>query len=658
MVINNRRNTLGNHILKYLPFIAIPFYLGLILGKHMPISKFLEDVNNLDITWLIPSFDLTSIKLGLIFSMIYILILLKTYEPGNIRSDAFGSAKWGDPRSLRKFRHIENPDYLAALKPKELKMRLLPRTSEKAIPDLKPVRSNNRILSNNVRFDIDVKTAETGNVNTIVIGSPGSWKTTSIVYSNIMQLTGSMVICDPKGEATLNCAPLGIAAGFDVKVLDLQNMDHSIRFNPFEYIRDDEDIPRMVSFVFRGMDVEKNTSGSKDPFWDDANMLEMTAIAYLLYYDARPEDQNLPMIIKLVNLNSIMLKRRVGNQVKEISGLSKLFEDYARRFGEDNMPMTYYRLFNKAKDKTLANMETTLVAKMQSLMQPKVMRLLSKDDLKLREVGKRETLLFLKVPDTDNSYNFIVSLVYMFLYKELYDLADIERKGHGCDVPVTFFCDEFSSFPQPSNFVNLMSTCRSRNISIMPIFQAIPQLKAMKIFDSNTFSSLFGQADSLVFLGSQEPETCKFISERLGKETVDYITSSKQGYSRNKTGRDLMTPNEVAELPKKKCIIMISGKKPVIDDKFYFLKHPNLMLTAIPRDGSGQEPYDPTTIIEELKVNPIDDIPIVMPELLTPVQPEPVPVTEEADTKPKIMIFFGDIFKKIKSLIGKERFHA
>ncbi|MCR5529857.1 MAG: type IV secretory system conjugative DNA transfer family protein [Saccharofermentans sp.] len=599
----------------------IPLYLGVIAAQYMPVKYLVEHFK--EINWLHIEMTKDTPAIVLAFMTAYICLVLWWYDPGHYRNDAFGSAHWISPSQLSKYKAKENKEYRKALKPWNLRLRtmshkgmryklLLPRTKRK-IESFKPVTSYNRILSQNVQFDINTRTSKC-NANTIGIGNPGSYKTTSLIYTNIMNLSGSIVICDPKGESTLRCAPLGLYMGYDVKVVDLQQKERSARFNPFRYVKTEEDIVSMISFTFRGFDVEKK-GGNKDPFWDDANMLEMCAIAYLLWFDARPEDQTLTMIVRLVNLNSLEITRYVAQGTDEHgkpkyatvkkTALDWIFEDYKRRHGEWNLPMDYYRMFRKAKDKTLSNMETTLVSKMQLLLQPSIERIMSEDDLNLEDVGRKETLLFLKIPDSDGTYNFIVSLVYMFLYKSLYYISDVEEKGNGCRVPVTLLQDEFTSFPQPDNYLDLMAGCRSRNIGMFPIFQDMAKLKNMKCLGDG-WKSIFGQVDSGIFLGGAEEETCKYVSDNwLGKETVTYRTSSKNGFSTNKTGKNLMDAAELNSMPKDKCVIWFNHEGPCIDSKYNFLKHPNINFTAIPRDGSGLPFYDPIYPHENIKTKKI-----------------------------------------------------
>jgi len=468
---------LGKFLLKGMIGIPIPIYLGVIIGQYMPVGNLMNNFNNID--WF--SFKVTEYTSGTVMLMImlYAGLLYMLYTPSFARSgEEYGSAKWGKWQNIiHKYANPENKDYENALKPKNLKKRLRSRQAKNAIPDMQAVTSTNRILSKHCKFDINVRTSHM-NANTICIGSPGSWKTTSIVYTNVMNMAGSMVICDPKGETCYRVAGFCENAGYDVKILDLQDPDNSDCFNPFEYVKDDEDIPSMVSFAFRGFDADKSGT-SKDPFWDDANMLEICAICYLLWYDARKEDQTLSMAMELVNLNSVEIKRPNGEKK---TGLQWCFSDFADKYGENNMPMTYFKMFNKAKDKTLANMETTLVAKMQMLLQPKVKRLLSHDDLKLHDIGRKKQILFLKVPDANSSYNFIVSMLYMFLYKALYEVADVENQGKGCPIPITILEDEFTSFPQPDNFLSIMAGCRFQKCRNIPDIPRHPTTENDEVF--------------------------------------------------------------------------------------------------------------------------------------------------------------------------------
>lgn len=579
MAIQGRpRRTRSQYYLTALYFLPIPLLIGAYLGKYFPLANLIRNFDTID--WLDgiihPEFNKYTVGAVMLCIMIYLFAVWKMYEPDNKRAGGeYGSAGWGKWKKLvNKYAVKENGDYRKSIK--HLKKRLRNRSDPKAITDMQPVSSTNRIMSEHVKFDINVRTSHM-NANSVGIGSAGSKKTTTLVYTNIMQNGGSMVVCDPKGDVTPRCAGFAENAGYKVKILDLIDMDNSDRFNPFDYVNDDKDIISMVSFCFKGLDTDKSGT-SKDPFWDDANMLEICAVCYLLYYDAKPEARTLSTAMKLINLNSLTITRGTRKE----TGMTWLFIDFEKRHGSNNLPMTYFKMFNKAKDKTLSNIETTLAAKMQMLLQPKVERLMSKDDLKLGDLGREKQMLFLRVPDSDDSFNFIVSMVYMFLYKELYHVSDVENVGNGCPVPVTMLQDEFTSFPQPNNYLSILSGCRSRNIGLFPIFQDVARLKNMKCLGEG-WSSIFGQIDSWVFLGSQEPETCKFISEQLGKETIEVINKKDSTH----TGRELATPDDLMGMDKDWCIVKFNGEKPVYDTKYPFLKHPNIKLTAIPRDGSG-----------------------------------------------------------------------
>lgn len=616
-------------LMKTMLFMPLTIYAGIVLGQYLPISKLLESefsVSSLFFNPLHPPItEYTKPAIGLIF-IAYMLLALKMYDPHNYRSnDAYGTAKWASPKRSRKYLAPDNEAYKKALKTVQPNIELPFITARrrkkyfKESKKLPAVESTNRILSKGVAFDLDTKTSKLPNANTIVVGAPGTRKTTSIVYSNCMQLGGSKVICDPKGETTFRLAGLYENAGYKVKILDLIDIEKSDCFNPFEYVESDDDIPRMVSFCFKGMDTSKD-GASKDPFWDDANMLEICAVCYLLWYDARKEDQTLPMAMKLVQLNSVEIPGPPGPDGKPTkkTGLTALFEKYAERNGEDNMPMTYFRMFNKAKDKTLANMETTLVAKLQMLVQPRVARLLSHDDMKLYEIGREPQILFLRVPGSDETYNFIVSMLYMFLYKCLDYVADIEEKGNGCRVPVTILQDEFTSFPQPQNYLTILSQCRSRNYSMVIAFQEISRLKQMKCL-GESWGAIFGDVGSWVFLGSPDKDTTEYFTTILGKETVTVINKSGSQSSTSQTASDLAPANDLAMMPPNKCIVKLIGEPPMYDDKYPFLLHPNIKLTAIPREGDGiplyersiEENKDTAPLIKapELTVEVLDDVP-------------------------------------------------
>lgn len=504
-------------------------------------------------------------------------------------------------------------------KPSYLKKRILNRYKKKLIKkrtkledkvkylkntDYKPVESPNRILTENVSISYDLFNATLPNSNTLICGGSGSKKTTTFLYSNIMQLYGSYVICDPKGEITQRLVPLAKKAGYDVKILDLINPYHSTKFNPFAYIEEPEDIPSMVSFIFRGFDTTKSGS-SQDPFWDNANMLEVCAICYLLWYDARPEDRTLATVMDIVDLGSVEITRQLKDargrglyddqgkpKTKKQSGLQWLFDDFRARKGDDNLVMDYFRKFNTAKDKTFSNIQITLVSKLQMLAQPSIKYMMQYDEMNLKDIGRKKTMLFLKCPPSDDRYYFLISVLYMFLYKCLDYVADVEEKGNGCRVPVTILEDEFTSFPQPDNFLSILQTCRSRNYSICHIFQDIARLKQMKCL-GESWGALFGNCSSILYYGSDDEDTNEYFSKLIGKGTIDVKTrGGKNGSNYQKIARELFTPDELKQLDRNKAVVLLSGHKPIVDQKYPFLNHANVKLTAIPRDGSGQQIFE------------------------------------------------------------------
>lgn len=468
--------------------------------------------------------------------------------------------------------------------------------------DYKPVESPNRILSENVSFSYNLMDATLPNSNTMVIGGSGSKKTTTFLYSNIMQLNGSYVICDPKGEITQRLVPLAKKAKYDVKILDLINPYASTKFNPFEYITQPEDIPSMISFIFRGFDTSKAGS-SQDPFWDNANMLELCAICYLLWYDARKEDRTLATVMDIVDLGSVEVERcchdEKGSTILENgkakkvkkTGLQWLFHDFALKHGQDNLVMDYYRKFNTAKDKTFSNIQITLVSKLQMLTQPSIKYMMQYDEMKLQELGTQKQMLFLKCPPSDDRYYFLISVLYMFLYKSLDYVGDVIYEGHGCKYPVTIMEDEFTSFPQPDNFLSILQTCRSRNYSLCLIFQDIDRLKQMKCL-GEAWGTLFANCASILYYGTDDNATNEYFSKLIGKETIDVKTKGQKGSNYSKIGRELFMPDELKEFDRDNTILLLAGKKPIVDRKYPFLKHANVKLTAIYRDGSGQPIFD------------------------------------------------------------------
>ena len=440
----------------------------------------------------------------------------------------------------------------------------------------------NKILTQKTKIGLDGR-KHRRNLNVLVCGGSGAGKTRFYAKPNIMQANTSFVILDPKGENVRDTGGLLKARGYDIKVLDLINMDKSYCYNPFVYLHSDNDIQKLVTNIFKN--TTPKGSQSQDPFWDQAAMMLLLALVFFLHYEAPPEEQNFPMVMEMIR----------SGEVKEdddgfMSPLDRLFARLADRT-PDHIALKYYRNYRSGSGKTLKSIQITLVARLEKFNLDSLAAITQSDEMGLDRLGEKKTAIYAVIPDNDSSYNFIVGMLYTQLFQQLYYSADVK---HGGRLPVHVHCvmDEFANVALPDEFDKLLSTMRSREISVSIIIQNLAQLK--KLFEKE-WESIVGNCDEFLYLGGNEQSTHEYVSKLLGKETIDMNTYGQSkgrngNYSTNWqiTGRELMTPDEVRMLDNKYALLFIRGERPIMDLKYDILKHPNIKLSA---DG-GAEPYE------------------------------------------------------------------
>ena len=372
------------------------------------------------------------------------------------------------------------------------------------------------------------------------------------------------------------------AKGYDVRVLDLINMEKSYCYNPFVYLKDDNDVQRLVTNLFKA--TTPKGSQSNDPFWDTAASMLLLALIFYLKYEAPEEEQNFPMVMELLRAGEV----HEDNDEYQ-SPLDELFERLEMREPE-HIAVKYYKDYHSGSAKTLKSIQITLAARLEKFNLSSLAALTATDDLDLPSLGEKKVALFALIPDNDTSYNFLVSILYTQLFQQLFYLAD-HKYGGRLPVHVHFLMDEFANVSLPDDFDKILSVMRSREVSVSIILQNLAQLKAL--FEKQ-WESIMGNADEFLYLGGNEQGTHKYVSELLGKATIDTNTYGKStghsgNYSTNYqiTGRELMTPDEVRMLDNRYALLFIRGERPVMDEKFDILKHPNIALTT---DGKGK-PY-------------------------------------------------------------------
>ena len=460
------------------------------------------------------------------------------------RGEEHGSAKWGDPRAVNK------------------KYR-----------DKDPVK--NRIFTQHVRMGLDGR-KHRRNLNTLVVGGSGAGKSRFYAKVNICQCNTSLFILDCKGELLRDCGGLLEQMGYEIKVVDLLNMEKSHCYNPFAYLKSDNDVQKMVTNLFKA--TTPKGSQSNDPFWDTAASMLLMALVFYLWYEAPEDEKNFPMIMEMLRAGEV---REDDDSYQ--SPLDELFDRLEMR-SPDHIAVKYYKDYRSGSAKTLKSIQITLASRLEKFNLSSVAALTATDELDLSSLGEKKVALFALIPDNDASFNFLVSLLYASTFQELFYSAD-RVHGGSLPVPVHFLMDEFANVSLPDDFDKLLATMRSRNISVSIIIQNIAQLKAL--FEKQ-WESIIGNCDEFLYLGGNETSTHKLISENyLGKSTLWLDTYGKStghsgSYSTNNqiTGRELMTPDEVRMLDNNLALLFIRGEAPLMDEKYDLLKHPNIKYTT------------------------------------------------------------------------------
>lgn len=435
--------------------------------------------------------------------------------------------------------------------------------------------AENKLLTQHVRMGLDTH-KHRRNLNTVVIGGSGAGKTRFYAKPNLCQANTSFVILDPKGELLRDTGHLLEKKGYEVRVLDLLNMEKSFCYNPFVYLRDDNDVQRLVTNLFKS--TTPKDSKSNDPFWDTAASMLLMAFVLYLKYEALPEEQNFTMVMELLRAAEV---REEDEEYQ--SPVDELFDRLEMK-QPDHIAVKYYRDYRSGSAKTLKSIQITLAARLEKFNLRSLTALTATDELDLPSLGEKKVALFALIPDNDTSFNFLVSILYTQIFQQLFHLAD-HKYGGSLPVPVHFLMDEFANVSLPDDFDKLLATMRSRNISVSIILQNIAQLKAL--FEKQ-WESILGNCDELLYLGGNEASTHKLISESyLGKSTLwlDSYGKSKGhsgSYSTNTSiiGRELMQPDEVRMLDNRYALLFIRGERPILDEKYEILKHPNVALTT------------------------------------------------------------------------------
>ena len=442
--------------------------------------------------------------------------------------------------------------------------------------------TQNLLLTQHFRMGLDGYKHKR-NLNVLVVGGSGAGKSRTYAIPNIMQCNCSMVITDPKAELLRKTGGVLERNGYEVRVFDLINPETSWCYNPFAYVRDDKDVLKLINNLIRN--TTPKGAQSSDPFWEKSETALLQALMLYLLHEAPPEEQNFPMIMEMLG----------SAQVKEDdedyqSPLDILFERLEMRDPE-SIAVKQYAIYKQAAGKTAKSILISVGVRLAAFNLKQIANLTCTDELDLYSIGEKKVALFCCIPDADTSMNYLVGMIYSNLFQTLYYVAD-RKYGGRLPVPVHCIMDEWPNVALPDDFDKILATMRSRGISCSIIIQNIAQMKALF---KDSYESLIGNCDEFLYLGGNEKEGHKYVSELLGKETLDTNTYGQTkgrsgSYSVNyqQTGRELLTPDEIRLLDNRKAILFIRGERPIMDDKYDLKKHVNFRYTE---DG-GASPYD------------------------------------------------------------------
>ncbi len=533
-------------------------WAGLLIGQSLGggLADIMESLSAaiaepLNIRW--TEYSLPAVLVSL---LCYVLALsIYSSEQGKRRDgEEHGSATWGDPRQVN-----------AELAQKE-----------------------NKLLTQNVRLGLDTH-KHRRSLNVLVIGGSGAAKTRGYVKPNILQANTNYVITDPKQEVLFSTGGYLKSRGYEIRFLNLVNLSQSDGYNPFCYIRDEKDALRLVNNLIQATTPKGNKSS--DPFWEKSETALLQAIILMLFEEAPPEEQNFSMVLRVLEYAGVKEEK---DDYK--SALDMMF-DAMERNRPESVAVRQYKVFKLAAGKTAKSILVSAAVRLAPFNLPQLKAITDHDDMDLWTLGEKKCALYAVIPDNDNTYNFLVSLLYAQAFQTLYYSAD--QIHHGT-LPrhVHFVLDEFAAMPLPG-FTRELATMRSRNISASTIIQNMAQIKELY---KDSWETIPGNSDTLLYLGGNEAGTHKYISEALGKATINTRThgqtKGKSGsYSTNfqQSGRELLTPDEVRQLDNRYAILFLRGAKPVLDLKYDLTKHPAIKYTP---DGGGK-PYIHKTYVKK-----------------------------------------------------------
>ena len=535
-----------------IPYLAF-FYLGNIFSHHVRsyiggdvIDKIFQGILEINTMSFLPSLHPTDIIMGVVVAvLIKIIVYTKGKNAKKFRQGKeYGSARWGTKKDIE------------------------PYMDEKF--------QNNILLTQTERLTMNGRPANpkyARNKNVLVIGGSGSGKTRFYVKPNLMQMHSSYCVTDPKGTIVLECGKMLEDNGYEIKILNTINFKKSMKYNPFAYIRSEKDILKLVQTIIANTKGEGEKAG--EDFWVKAEKLYYTALIGYIFYEAPREEKNFATLLDMIDASEVR-----EDDETYMNPIDRLFEALEKK-EPTHFAVKQYKKYKLAAGKTAKSILISCGARLAPFDIRELRDLMSEDELELDTLGDRKTALFVIISDTDDTFNFVVSIMYSQLFNLLCDKAD-DVYGGRLPVHVRCLLDEFANIGLIPKFEKLIATIRSREISASIILQAQSQLKA--IYKDNA-DTIVGNCDSTLFLGGKEKTTLKELSETLGKETIDLYNTSETrsnqksfGLNYQKTGKELMSQDEITVMDGGKCIFQLRGVRPFLSDKFDITKHKNYRL--------------------------------------------------------------------------------
>lgn len=539
-------------ILSNIPYLSF-FYIGNIFSKHINsyvggdiIDRLMVGISDIGTLSYMPSLNPRDLLVGIsVAGLVKLIVYSKGKNKKKYRQGKeYGSARWGESKDIA--------------------------------PYIDPKFENNVLITNTERLTMNSRPKNpkyARNKNVLVIGGSGSGKTRFYVKPNLMQMHSSYVVTDPKGTLVLECGKMLYENGYGIKILNTINFKKSMKYNPFAYLRSEKDILKLVQTIIANTKGDGEKAG--EDFWVKAEKLYYTALIGYIYYEAPEEEKNFKTLLDMIDASEVR-----EDDETYMNPIDRLFEALEKK-DPSHFAVKQYKKYKLAAGKTAKSILISCGARLAPFDIRELRELMSEDELELDKIGDRKTALFVIISDTDDTFNFVVSIMYSQLFNLLCDKAD-DVYGGRLPVHVRCLLDEFANIGLIPKFEKLIATIRSREISASIILQAQSQLKAIYKDHADT---IVGNCDSTLFLGGKEKTTVKELSETLGKETIDLYNTSETrsnqksfGLNYQKTGKELMSQDEITVMDGGKCIYQLRGVRPFLSDKFDITKHKNYKL--------------------------------------------------------------------------------